>query len=837
MAVAEQRPIRLVVRDDLARSRLTVVFRLFLAIPLFVWVVLRGIAAAVVGFVNWLAVLIQGEVPDSLHGFVASYIRYSTQVSAYVFLAANPYPWFRCQSDYPVDLEIDPPVRQGRWGGFFRLVLALPAIVIASVLGSGLTSGSPSESSWSASSGHKEALWWNVSSFGGVAAAAAVVAWFFIVWLGRAPRGLRDLTAYALGYGAQAGAYLFLLTPRYPTSDPELAEPYSDLPEHPVRAVVDDDLMRPRLTVLFRFFLAIPHFVWIFLWSIAVVFVAFVGWIAALVLGRLPDPLHRFLAAYIRYATHLVAFVYLVGRRFPGFTGREGSYGIDLAIDPPAEQRRLTILFRFFLAVPAFIVASALGGVAFVLALLVWWYALVTARMPEGMRNLGVTCLRYSGADVCIRDARDRSLSVRRARPPPGGAGTRGARRLPDARPRRHLLRIAFVALGAVGARGRGVSPLPDRRSGLARARADRRRRGLRRQPRRAREAVRAFLLRRLGARTDRTPRHALDLREARALPSRGSRPPGRSARECSSECSVSRSRGSCTSRSHSQRTGGSGAGTRTTSATSTGSSRTGLCSPRSSCPSASRCSSSWASRESSATAGGFRERRVFVAIASLFSFVAPYLDFTTTPLKDKALLEAAAGTSRSSASATSRSESRRSAPTPIRRTPTRSGSGRLGASSSGTRSSGIRSRRTSRRWCSRTSSGTTRSEHLPKGIGWFALFAIPGAWILMRTTRRRGGMGAPEAVPLALLVVAVFQLATPPLASHISRRMEAEADWKALQVTRDPAALEGVMVGLAQDVARRPRPARPGAARLRDASALAERVAMARAWAETSRP
>ena len=150
MATSEQRPVRLIVRDDLARTRLTVVFRLVLVIPLFVWVVLRGIAAAVVGFVNWLAVLIQGEVPDSLHGFVASYIRYSTQVSAYVFLAADPYPWFRCQSDYPVDLEIDPPVRQGRWGRFFRLVLALPAIVIASV-GSGLTSGSPSEISWSAS--------------------------------------------------------------------------------------------------------------------------------------------------------------------------------------------------------------------------------------------------------------------------------------------------------------------------------------------------------------------------------------------------------------------------------------------------------------------------------------------------------------------------------------------------------------------------------------------------------------------------------------------------------------------------------------------------------------
>ena len=51
------------------------------------------------------------------------------------------------------------------------------------------------------------------------------------------------------------------------------------------------------------------------------------------------------------------------------------------------------------------------------------------------------------------------------------------------------------------------------------------------------------------------------------------------------------------------------------------------------------------------------------------------------------------------------------------------------------------------------------------------------------------------EAVPLALLVVAVFQLATLPLGEPLSRRMEAEADWKALGVTPRPAALEGLMV------------------------------------------
>ena len=91
--------------------------------------------------------------------------------------------------------------------------------------------------------------------------------------------------------------------------------------------------------------------------------------------------------------------------------------------------------------------------------------------------------------------------------------------------------------------------------------------------------------------------------------------------------------------------------------------------------------------------------------------------------------------------------------------------------------------------------------------------------------------------MPLALLVVAVFQLATAPLASHISRRMEAEADWKALQVTRDPAALEGLMVGFSKTSLGDPDP--PGLAQLvfGTSPALAERVAMARAWAEGSRP
>ncbi len=160
--------------------------------------------------------------------------------------------------------------------------------------------------------------------------------------------------------------------------------------------VVTDDLERPRLTVLFRLFLAIPHIVWFVLWSIAVGFVVLVAWVVALVSGRVPTALHRFLAAYIRYGTHLGAFIYLIGRRFPGFTGRAGSYGIDVEIADATTQSRWTTLFRLFLSIPAFILAGALGGVALAVAFLAWWYALATGRMPEGMRNLGASCLRYS---------------------------------------------------------------------------------------------------------------------------------------------------------------------------------------------------------------------------------------------------------------------------------------------------------------------------------------------------------------------------------------------------------------------------------------------------------
>jgi STE24 endopeptidase len=82
---------------------------------------------------------------------------------------------------------------------------------------------------------------------------------------------------------------------------------------------------------------------------------------------------------------------------------------------------------------------------------------------------------------------------------------------------------------------------------------------------------------------------------------------------------------------------------------------------------------------------------------------------------------------------------------------------------------------------------------HLWKGIAWFALFAVPGVWLLAAITDRLGGLAQPRLVPLGLAFVFAYVVVTQPLANAVSRRYEAEADWLGLQATRDPAAFVGL--------------------------------------------
>jgi Domain of unknown function (DUF4389) len=163
---------------------------------------------------------------------------------------------------------------------------------------------------------------------------------------------------------------------------------------HPIGLIVTDDLHRSRLTVFFRILLAIPQFIWLTLWSIAAGIVILIAWFAALFMGRLPDGLHNFLAAFLRYYAHVNAYVLLLANPWPPFLGNV-EYPIDARIDPPARQNRWTIFFRFLLVIPADLLSYVFRIVNNIVAFLGWFVCIFTGRMPEGMRNLSAWLFRY----------------------------------------------------------------------------------------------------------------------------------------------------------------------------------------------------------------------------------------------------------------------------------------------------------------------------------------------------------------------------------------------------------------------------------------------------------
>jgi hypothetical protein len=381
-----ERRVRVSHTDDGARSRVTVFFRIVLLIPHLIWFVIWSLASVVLLPLHWLATLIRGRALDAAHGFYSAFVTYALSLYSYWYLAADRYPSFLGEPGYVVAAEIPPADRQRRWTVALRLFLALPPLILVAALTNGLgagasTSGEPSESSFS-------------MNFG-LGLLIAFFAWFASLALGRTPRGLRDAQVYCLGYAAQAYAYLFLLTDRHPTSDPR-AIALDPMPDHPLRIPApDDDRARTRLLVLFRFLLAIPHFVWLTLWGAVALVAAVVAWLVALAAGRVPGALHRFLAAYVRYWTHVTAFVFVLGRPFPGFVGRSGSYPVDAEIDPPARQSRWRTLLRLFLALPALFLAGAFSTVTFAAGAGAWFAALFTGRVPEGLHRLLGWTVRY----------------------------------------------------------------------------------------------------------------------------------------------------------------------------------------------------------------------------------------------------------------------------------------------------------------------------------------------------------------------------------------------------------------------------------------------------------
>ena len=174
-AGAHDHPIGLIVTDDLQRNRLTVFFRLLLAIPHLIVVGLWAILTDLIVIVAWACGVVMGRVPDGLHNFIGMWLRYATRV-----------PPFGASGSYPVDVRVDPAETQNRLTVFFRVLLAIPAILLTYV-------------------------------FRMVNQIVAFLGWFYCLFTGRMHQGMRDISAWLLRYETQTWGYVLLLTGRYPS--------------------------------------------------------------------------------------------------------------------------------------------------------------------------------------------------------------------------------------------------------------------------------------------------------------------------------------------------------------------------------------------------------------------------------------------------------------------------------------------------------------------------------------------------------------------------------------------------------------------------------------------
>jgi Domain of unknown function (DUF4389) len=187
---------RVRVRDEepLRRRRLAVLLRAVLYVPQALVLTAWTVVAAVFVAIAWLALLVEGRLPAWLHRYIAAYVRYTGQVTAWFYLLSGRYPDPMHTQTHPFAIDVPERPRQPRLVTLLRAVLAIPALLLATALRVVLT-------------------------------LAAIPAWFAGVALGRTTAGLQELGTFCLRYELEAVAYTLLLTPRYPRLVPAESRP------------------------------------------------------------------------------------------------------------------------------------------------------------------------------------------------------------------------------------------------------------------------------------------------------------------------------------------------------------------------------------------------------------------------------------------------------------------------------------------------------------------------------------------------------------------------------------------------------------------------------------
>lgn len=211
---------------------------------------------------------------------------------------------------YAARLDIDFPEQLDRLTTFFRLIWAIPILIVLSLL-----SATASETATVITESGEIVS--EVTSTGlGIMGGLFVATMLMILFRQRYPRWWFDFALELTRFETRVGAYLALLTDRYPsTVEAQAVHLDIDYPD------VERDLNRG--LPLVKWFLAIPHYLVLFFLFLGAVVAVVVAWFAILFTGRYPRGLFDYVVGVGRWALRVQAYAFLlVTDRYPPFSLR-----------------------------------------------------------------------------------------------------------------------------------------------------------------------------------------------------------------------------------------------------------------------------------------------------------------------------------------------------------------------------------------------------------------------------------------------------------------------------------------------------------------------------------
>jgi len=212
------------------------------------------------------------------------------------------------ETPYAARLEVDYPEEPNRLTTFFRLILAIPIVIILSII------SATADSTYVVISEAGETVSKITTTSGGIAGALFLATLLMILFRQRYPRWWFDFAREFARFAMRVGAYLMLLTDEYPsTEDEQTVHLEIDYPD------AKQDLNRWLPFV--KWFLAIPHFIVLFFLAIGAFFTVIIAWFAILITGRYPRGLFDYLVGVSRWALRVEAYaMLLVTDRYPPFS-------------------------------------------------------------------------------------------------------------------------------------------------------------------------------------------------------------------------------------------------------------------------------------------------------------------------------------------------------------------------------------------------------------------------------------------------------------------------------------------------------------------------------------